>query len=347
MKSHPVLERLLTLKQSLSTLEDLDFDMSDSQSGEDGGLADDFDESDEDLELDDEVEEEVFDLFNRTKGGKKKKPRLESNELQELLKDAETDISDLAPAVNGAGFSERKRRRSAKEPLPLDQEEVISEPPKKKQKIDKDRDSRKSKSRPPAFDLVEPEFEYSTPKPVPSSSTSDVADSFGEQTVLQSFDAADKKARKKSLRFHTSKIEGGVTRRDRGTKNVMGGDDDIPYKERKKQKEIREARENAKKGRGLGGDDLSDGDPEVDMDVDFAGFGGDFGGSELGKKRGRGGSDKGDEDVDPGEYYSLVERSAKEKKKAEYDAAKAAERYVLVNSPPCACSRGCVTPGMP
>lgn len=338
MKSHPVLERLLTLKQSLSTLEDLDFDMSDSQSGEDGGLADDFDESDEDLELDDEVEEEVFELFNRTKGGKKKKPRLESNELQELLKDAETDISDLAPAVNGAGFPERKRRRSAKEPLPLDQEGAIAEPPKKKQKIGKDKDSRKStKFLAPAFDLVEPEFEYSTSKPVPSSSTSDVTDSFGEQAVLQSSDAADKKARKKSLRFHTSKIEGGVTRRDKGAKNLMGGDDDIPYKERKKQKEIREARENAKKSRGLGGDDLSDGDPEVDMDVDFAGFGGDFGGSGLGKKRRRGDSDERDEDVDPGEYYSLVERSAKEKKekkKVEYDAANAAERYVLSNSYP-------------
>ena len=332
MKSHPVLERLLALKQSLSTLEDLDFDMSDSQSGEDDRLADDFDESDEDLELDDEEEEEVFDLFNRTKGGKKKKPRLESNELQELLKDAETDISDLTSAVNGAGFPERKRRRSAKEPLPLDLEEVISEPPKKKQKIDKDKDSRKStKSLTSVFDLVEPEFEYSTFKPVPSSSTSDVADSFGEQTVLQSFDAADKKARKKSLRFHTSKIEGGVIRRDQGAKNLMGGDDDIPYKERKKQKEIREARESAKKGRGLGGDDLSDGDPEVDMDVDFAGFGGDFGGK---RRRHDSGEGDEDEDVDPGEYYSLVERSAKEKKekkKAEYDAAKAAERYVLPN----------------
>ena len=332
MKSHPVLERLLTLKQSLSTLEDLDFDMSDSQSGEDGGLADDFDESDEDLELDDEVAEEVFDLFNHTKGGKKKKPRLESNELQELLKDAETEISDLTPAVNGAGFPERKRRKSTREPLSFDQEEAIAEPPKKKQKIDKDNDSRKStKPRAPVIDLVEPEFEYSSSKPGPSTSVSDVTDSFGEQTVLQSFDAADKKARKKSLRFHTSKIEGGVSRRDKGAKNLMGGDDDIPYKERKKQKEIREARENAKKGRGSGGDDLSDGDPEVDMDVDFTGFGGDLAESELGKKRKR--MDSGDEDLDPSEYYSLVERSAKEKKerkKAEYAAVKAAERYILL-----------------
>jgi len=339
VKSHPVLERLLTLKQSLATLEDLDFDMSDSQSGEDGGLGDDFDESDEDLELEDEDEEdeEVFDSFNHTKGGKKKKPRLELNELHDLLKDAETDISDLTPTVNGVHPPEKKRKKVVKEAF-FDQEES-SEPPKKKQKTDeKDKDSKKpTKPRAPVFDLVEPEFEYSASNPAPSPSVSDAADSFGEQTVLQSFDAADKKARKKSLRFHTSKIEGAVTRRDRGAKNLLGGDDDIPYKERKKQREIREAKEVAKKGRGLGGDDLGDGDPEVGMDVDFAGFDGDPGGSKSGKKRSRDDSDEGYEDVDPGEYYSLVEGSAKErkgKKKAEYDAAKAAERYVLPNSCP-------------
>jgi U3 small nucleolar RNA-associated protein 3 len=160
-------------------------------------------------------------------------------------------------------------------------------------------------------------------------------DSFGEQTVLQSFDAADKKARKKSLRFHTSKIEGAATRRGKGARNLLGGDDDIPYKERKKQREIREAKESVKKGRGLGGDDLSDGDPEADMDVEFTGFDGNVGGGESGKKRSRDNSDEGLGDVDPGEYYSLVERSAKEKrekKKAEHDATKAAERYVLPNS---------------
>ena len=340
MKSHPVLERLLALKQSLLTLEDLDFDMSDSQSGEDGGLGDDF-ESDEDLELDDEGDEEVFDLFNHTKGGKKKKPRLESNELQELLKDAETDISDLTPVVNGVTSSGRKRRKTANESLCNQEEEETPEPPKKKRKTDKDKDSKKStKSRTPVFDLVEPEFEYSTSKSIPSSSAPDIADSFGEQTALQSFDAADKKAKKKSLRFHTSKIEGAATRRDKGVKNLMGGDDDIPYKERKKQKEIREAKTNAKKGRGLGGDDLSDGDPEVDMDVDFTGFDGNFGSSRSGKGKSRDDPGEEHEDVDPGEYYSLVEKSAKEKKekkKAEYDAAKAAERYVLSNSRPPAC----------
>jgi U3 small nucleolar RNA-associated protein 3 len=268
------------------------------------------------------------------------------------LKDAETDISGLAPTVNGAVSPEKKRKKTAKEPLLFDQEEATSEPPKKKQKTDKKgKDSKKSaKPRILVFDLVEPEFEHSKSKPVPLSSVSDAADSFGERTVLQSSDAADKKARNKSLRFHTSKIEGAVTRRDKGAKNLLGGDDDIPYKERRKQKEIRETKENAKKGRGLGGDDLSDGDPEADMDVDFAGFDGDFGGGKLGKKRRRDDSSEEHEDADPGEYYSLVERSAKEKKgkkKAEYDATKAAERCVLPGPRLPHALLTSVTPGMP
>lgn len=301
--------------------------MSDSQSGEDGGLRGDF-ESDEDLELDDD--DEVFDLFNHTKGGKKKRLRLEANELQELLKDAETDISDLALTTNGT-VSPKKRRKAEKESHSFNkEEEATSEPPKKKQKTGKE-DKESTKPRIAVFDLIEPEFEHSTSKPTPSP-LSNVADSFGEQTVLQSFDAADKKARKKSLRFHTSRIESAAIRRDKGTKNLLGGDDDIPYKERKKQKEVREAKEIERKGRGQGGDDLNDWDPEMDMDVEFAGFGGGVAGRKSGKERSL---DESDEDADPSEYYSLVERSAKErkeKKKAEYDAAKAAQRCVFSTS---------------
>jgi U3 small nucleolar RNA-associated protein 3 len=56
VESHPVPERLLTLDQPLATLEDLE------------------------LEGEGEGDEEIFDLFNHMKGGKKK-PRLEPNEL--------------------------------------------------------------------------------------------------------------------------------------------------------------------------------------------------------------------------------------------------------------------------
>ena len=308
--------------------------MSDSQSGEDGGLGDDFDESDEDLELDDD--EEHFDLFDRSRGGKKKKPRLEMNELQELLKDAETDISDLALTADDAASPRRKRRKAEKEPLSPNEEETTSEPAKKKRKTDK-KDKDATKPQATVFDLVEPEFEYSTSRPAPPPSASDVADSFGEQTVLHTFDAADKKARKKSLRFHTSKIEGAATRRGKGAKNLLGGDEDIPYKERKKQKDIREAREIEKKGRGQGGDDLSDGDPEMDVDAGFAEFDGDIARRKPGMKRSW---DELDEGVDPGEYYSLVETSAKERKekrKSEHDAAKAAQRCVFPTTVPHTC----------
>jgi len=67
--------------------------------------------------------------------------------------------------------------------------------------------------------------------------------------------------------------------------------------------------------------------------VEFSGFSDDFGGNKSGKKRSRDGPGGGDGDVGPGEYYSLVERSAKEKKaqkKAEYNAVKAAERDALM-----------------
>ena len=320
--------------------------MSDSQSGEDGALVDDFDESDEDLDLDDEEYEEVFDLFNHTKGGKKKKPKLEDNELQELLREAETDISELTPRVNGTA-PEKKRKKVGKGPVLINQEELTSEPPKKKQKTGK-KDEGSTKPRILEFDLIEPEFEFefSTSKSVSSSFVSDVVDSFGEQTILQSFDAADKKARRKSLRFHTSKIEGAAIRRDKGVKNLIGGDDDIPYKERKRQKEIREAKEIGKRGRGQGGDDLSDGDPDVDMDMDFAGPDGEIGVKKPRRKKIRGESSEDSEGVDPSEYYSLVERSAKEKrekKKMDYDADKAAERYVFQTRP----SHALLTQGIP
>ncbi|CCM05929.1 uncharacterized protein FIBRA_08168 [Fibroporia radiculosa] len=103
----------------------------------------------------------------------------------------------------------------------------------------------------------------------------------------------------------------------------MGGDDDLPYRERARQREERLAREAARRSRGQGGADLDDAEPEARV-------------SE--KKRRR---DDADDDDDGGEsgsggdggeengYYELVHRASKakkEKKKAEYEAAKAAAR---------------------
>jgi U3 small nucleolar RNA-associated protein 3 len=141
-------------------------------------------------------------------------------------------------------------------------------------------------------------------------------DAYGESSSLQHADAADKKARKKSLRFHTSKIESASARRQGARNLAVGGDDDLPYRERRKQKEARLAKEAAAKVRGQGGADLDDTAPEPR--------------DERREKEDDGSSD---EVNGPDGYYELVKKKSKarkEQKKAEYEATQAAARYVLI-----------------
>lgn len=271
LKTHPIMSRLLALKQSISTLEDLDFAPSDDDS---------------DMDDDDDGDEEKLDReqlwqFNKLTG-------LEDDELSALIMDAESDM----PVSS--------KRQSAQKP------------PKKKRKLDAASSTKKPVL--PVFDLVEPV--YTRSKPSSSSSATDFGnpDAYGEATSLQHADQADKAARKKSLRFHTSKIESASARRQ-GARSAVGGDDDIPYRERKKEKDVRLAKESEKKVKGQGGDDLDDAEPEADT-----------------RKRSRDDDDdhSGAEGADG--YYELVKRKTKEmkdKKKTDYEEAQAAARYVL------------------
>lgn len=244
LRSHPIMIRLLTLKQSLSTLEDLNFGFSDSEDNGEDGLtwnADDF--SDED-----------------------KLGDLEANELRDILADAA--VSEI---------------------------EVPKEPPRKKRKISQD-----VKPSNPVFDLIEPEF-HSSNSPPHISSTGPI-ETYGEATILQFTDAADKTERKRTLRFHASKIESKSARRQGAKTKLMGGDDDIPYRERRKEKETRLMHDAGSKARGQGGEDLDDtkDDPTLqDLQVQ-----------------------NGDLKTPDG-YYELVKKKGKERKehkKAEYEA---------------------------
>jgi U3 small nucleolar RNA-associated protein 3 len=273
LRQHPVLNRLLTLKQSLVTLENL------------GVGTDPQDEDDEDEYG--EPGSETADLWSilMTKG-------LESDELTDLLMDADD-----------------KPRKASK---------IEAKPPKKKRKTSDD------KNRQPIFDLVEPEFEAAPtsakkrPAPADTSST----DAFGEATFLQHVDATDKQARKKSLRFHVSRIESATARRQNARINAVGGDDDIPYRERRKEKEHRMEKERERKAGtlGMGGDDLDDVDPQI-TDA-----------SSRSKKRRRDVDVEDDDDSNTAAahgYYELVKRQAadkKSKKKIDYEEARAAER---------------------
>ena len=103
--------------------------------------------------------------------------------------------------------------------------------------------------------------------------------------------------------------------RRRGARAALGGDDDVPYRERRQAREARAAREAAARGLGTGGADLDGEEPQP-------------------RKRDEDGDGDGDgsaEDEAADGYYDLVQRKKKERKEekqAAYDAAKAASMYV-------------------
>ncbi|KAL0581015.1 something about silencing protein 10 [Marasmius crinis-equi] len=226
-------------------------------------------------------------------------------DLDEEELDEDELMADAKALWEADSDSEWVSTKSSKEKPTVSQEEDIVEPipPKKKRKT-----TESGKKSVPVFDLVEPEFVSS--KASGSRATNDSFDVYGEATSLQHADAADKSARKKSLRFHTSKIESTSARRQGARNATLGGDDDIPYRERRREKEDRLAKEAGARVQNQGGMDLDDTEPEPRREVPEEGEDG---------------------------YYELVAKKSKEKKekkKADYEAARA-ERYGLLLSTLC------------
>ncbi|KAG8921241.1 hypothetical protein FRC02_000366 [Tulasnella sp. 418] len=274
LRKHPIMKRLVELKRGVVELEGLGF------------AADGADE-----ESEDDLEDEGFDVPDwgdhfGIAGPKNRK--LEKGELEALLQDVLMRLD--GPERDQPGGK------------------AVQEQPKlKKKKVVQE--TRKPEV---VFDLVEPEFVSTSKKPkardLPANGTTGHADDygFGDPTLLQHSDIADKAARKKSLRFHTARIEGAHQRRQ-NARNAIGGDDDIPYKERRKESEMKRA---LREKRGMGGDDL-----EVDAKV---------GTDELKRKRKSEEDDASDADVDADGYYELVKRRKQEKKGAKKLAHEAA-----------------------
>ncbi|KAF5338889.1 hypothetical protein D9611_008769 [Ephemerocybe angulata] len=282
LQSHPIMQRLLTLKQALITLEDLDFAGGDSELEEESDSDDYLDEDLDATEMkwDDILadRQSIWDSLDTED--------LDEEELRELLADA------------NAGEDSEKKSKSKKEKA--SKKDKKAEPsPKKKRKVEAA----------PVFDLEEPEWEPT--KKSSSRKQVETDDAYGEASHLHQADAEDKTARKKTLRFHTSRIETASARRSGARNQAVGGDDDIPYRERQKQKELRLEQEARMRLAKQGGEDLDDEAPP--------------------EKRKREDSDDemdgGDDSAD--EYYELIKKKSTEKKvkkKEEYDAARAAEK---------------------
>ncbi|KFH44960.1 hypothetical protein ACRE_042560 [Hapsidospora chrysogenum ATCC 11550] len=138
---------------------------------------------------------------------------------------------------------------------------------------------------------------------------------FGEEAALDARTAAEKAARKKSLKFYTSQIAQKANRRA-GAGRDAGGDMDIPYRERLKDRQARLLREAERRGqkdskRGADLGDNSDGDDDDD-------------------EASAANAIRNDED----EYYDMVAHKAQQKKEdkaaryAAYAAASKADRVV-------------------
>ena len=258
-------------------MEELDFHLSESDSS--------IGDTEEEDSL---VSEEGIDastLSKRYRNGS----RLAFDDLAVLLREAEEA---------GASVKTQKKTKPATLPRPP------KEPAKKKRKI-----SAAAKSV-TVFDLEEPTYVPSKPRTSTLTPTSGEGDAFGDAMVLDSADSADKKARRHTLRFHTSKIESASARRQ-GARLSIGGDDDVPYRERRKEKEARAQREAQAGKRGKGGDDLDGTEPKL-----------------LVGATSKNNVDEDDENAEESMdgYYSLVQRQKqeqKESKKLAYEAAKA------------------------
>ena len=306
LRAHPILPRLLVLKQALSALENLDF----------GPAASDVSHLSDIGEGNFDMEEDMANVW----GLPGFRAMLEDDELNELLREAQL----RSPEPNDIDHPKemKTKKRKAKE--------------EGTKKNDKKKEKKANKKTERIFDLVEPEFIPSSSKAktytpaTPTAGLPFALSAYGEATALDEIDAEDKSARKRSLRFHTSKIESTTARRAHARHAARGGDDDIPYRERHKEREARLKREaEAKLKRGLlgrGGDDLEDVEMESGGDDDDKRKG------EGGKKRRREEMEDGDEDALESGYYELVKRQKKEKKeqkKAEYEAEKAAVQCVF------------------
>ena len=262
LRSHPVMRRLLTLKQGLTELEELDFDMSDDSE----------DEDDDEIDFSDGSSDDENDPWRTlSKNG------LDASELADLLNDARSPNSRKETSKDNKKV-ERVRASKHKQPLSTVK---------------------------PVYELVEPTFVKSKESASPINTQR--GDLYGEVSSLDSADVADKNVRKKALRFHVSKIESASARRQ-NARSALGGDEDIPYRERRERFEDKTARKNF----GAGGDDLDDEDPEPRTND---------------KKRSREGDDSdaaSDADENEDGYYSLVKKQKAEKKaekKAKYEAA--------------------------
>lgn len=324
LASHPILSRLVALKQALAVLDDggysadvppkSGFDII-IENGEEAEqqwkgdssrlwasdrLMDDDDDSDDELDMSDFTEEQLA-------------------RLEAAVNEGDMDEDDIAAWIM------EEKARAASSFKDEDDDLLVEEaaPPPKKKKVVK----KKAPAAASAFmDEPTPSFTHASSSSAGPSRSSKKAsrptestDAFAEPTALSAPDAAVKSAAKHSLRFHTTKIDSAASRRSSARAGRMGGDEDIPYRSKQAARDAA-LRKNAPKGDK--GDDL-DGEEWGEEDRRVA-------------AKVRGEADSGEMEEGDDGYYELVKkrkRESKDEAQEAYDEERLAQRCASPSLP--------------
>lgn len=336
LRTHPVMQRMMRLKQGLSVMEDLGLTFDPQRMpGSNGGLSP--DEMDEMHLLSQGSEDD--DLGD-----------LDDDELADLVADASSGKENAAP-----GKAKKNTKKSKKQIE--DDEEYVDEKPKQKKKANKPKKkAAKAKKPEPVAPLAagladlddEPTLQIKLKKKgaagssanpfAVSANDANVEDAtFGELSGLSSIESAERAARKRTLQFHASAIESKALQRSKAAKERQSGDADIPYRDRERSragveatKAAREAKLQQQLNGGTGKDialDSEDGWGEAD-EKDWR----DVMGQPMASSSSSSRRDDNDDD-EAADYYDLVTSSRKRARaeaKEEYDEARNAERFALM-----------------
>ncbi|KAI9924801.1 hypothetical protein MW887_006657 [Aspergillus wentii] len=219
---------------------------------------------------------------NGTAPSKSKKPAKKTKEIQEPKQKKMSKAQRAAEEAQTEAEARRAEKMRENEASLADLSNLVSEPSKK-------RKAQKTKA-------------------VPKDDDSD----FGDEDALTAKEAEEKAKQKRSLRFYTSQIAQKANKRSAAGRDA-GGDADLPYRERLKDRQARLNAEAEKRGKQKPGKSEELGGDSDDEDYRVA--------DQL-----RGGDKSG---TDDDEYYDMVAARSKQRKddkKARADAYAAAAR---------------------
>ncbi|CAO1623253.1 unnamed protein product [Parajaminaea phylloscopi] len=330
LSQHPILQRLLKLKEGLSTMEQLGFAVATAEDS-----VEDEDEIEEELDGSEDLLKDKWPLLYGSEDDEEEMGPLEQDELASLLaeekengsvrtkrgKSASRNASKVGPAeVDAAtGQEKKKRKRKGSEK----QESAPAPAPLASLLDDADADP---------LDLLSHTTKH---RPRNASVADDLAhgESYGEATSLSSADLEQKAAKKKSLRFYTGQMDAKEARRGQAARDRMGGDTDLPYRDRDRSRmaveQAKAARDNRANGSTGGSDAALDSSEWGEQDTrDWRSVMGvqAAGGDDRGGSHNK--ADAGD--AEDG-YYDLVSagrQAAKRAKKEEHDSARDEGRII-------------------